>query len=156
LYPRLGLFDIWFKILAKFNFVCLVSKNRKRQRQISSSSEDESSPKGPVKRRLFVEDEDGHGDEEKENAEPARPKRFCLKKFSSLANMDVSGEEEDTGESENGGEEEDESEQEDEGEEEESTGDEDGEDEEEDDEEADEMRDGAVAKYFMLEASGPK
>jgi hypothetical protein len=106
-----------------------------------------------VKRRLFEEDEDGHGEEEKENAEPARPKRFCLKKFSSLANMDVSGEDEgDTGESENSDEEEDESEQEDEGEEEEeSTGDEDEEDEEED-----EMRDSAVAKYFMLEASGPK
>jgi hypothetical protein len=102
-----------------------------------------------VKRRLFEEDEDGHGEEEKENAEPARPKRFCLKKFSSLANMDVSGEEEDdTGESEAEDEEET---GESEGEEEESTGDED-----EEDEEKDEMRDGAVAKYFILEASGPK
>jgi hypothetical protein len=109
-----------------------------------------------VKRLLFVEDEDGHGEEEKENAEPTRPKRFCLKKFSSLANMDVSGEEEDdTGESEAEDEEET---GESEGEEEESTGeseDEDEEEEEEDEDEEDEMET-VVSKYFFTEAAGPK
>jgi cobalamin biosynthesis protein CobT len=76
-----------------------INKCRAQKRRISSSLSGEEDVPMPAKRRLFEKDEEENAEAEvdKENEKPAihvRPIRNSFKKYASLANMDVSGEEE--------------------------------------------------------------